>query len=429
MSKKIHTIQSSDKEKFEKEVNFFLELGSELLEGGYEVIKKEDDFVYSQVIVFNNCDTEFYKNGKLKKYQARNAKGEKHGKWFSWFENGQQKSEEYFSLGKHINESFKWKKNGILKRKQNYITGENDIFENFLETKYNDKGKLLSEIGYYREKVNGEKIREGRTRIWFNNGRIKEEEFFSKGERYHGTYKAWYVTGKMERLIDFKDGYRDGLFMLWHKDGKIKEETRYKRDKRVGKSIENYQLSGDNVIIESEYNDGGNLISRLRYRNQIKVSYAIYKTWKELGVSIFSDIDYTAAVKDEEWYYSGKKKSITKIKNLDDLKYIQSSGRWVHNQWRALYIFEDRNIWEITFWDKNENKYIGIFREWSEGGWQLEYYKSGKYIIYNGDFSKKHPQIPLKNKGYCYGEIKDGKTIGDWIFFDSSGNITERKTY
>jgi len=38
MSKKIHTIYSSDKIEFENKVNYFLELGCELLEGSYEKI-------------------------------------------------------------------------------------------------------------------------------------------------------------------------------------------------------------------------------------------------------------------------------------------------------------------------------------------------------------------------------------------------------
>jgi hypothetical protein len=49
MSKKIHTIQSSDKQEFDSEVNFFLELGCELHDGGYEVIKNDDGVVYSQI--------------------------------------------------------------------------------------------------------------------------------------------------------------------------------------------------------------------------------------------------------------------------------------------------------------------------------------------------------------------------------------------
>ena len=53
MNKSIYTIQSSDKREFDKEINTFLELGCELLEGGYRVIKKDDGVIYHQVIVFN----------------------------------------------------------------------------------------------------------------------------------------------------------------------------------------------------------------------------------------------------------------------------------------------------------------------------------------------------------------------------------------
>ena len=62
MSKKIHTIQSSNKKEFDKQVNQFLEVGGELMDGGYEVINDDDGLIYSQVIVFKNCEVEFYEN-------------------------------------------------------------------------------------------------------------------------------------------------------------------------------------------------------------------------------------------------------------------------------------------------------------------------------------------------------------------------------
>ena len=62
MSKKIHTIQSSDKKEFEEQVNYFLERGCELLEGSYGIIKNGDGDLYSQVIIFKNYKVEFYEN-------------------------------------------------------------------------------------------------------------------------------------------------------------------------------------------------------------------------------------------------------------------------------------------------------------------------------------------------------------------------------
>ena len=144
MSKKIHTIQSSDKQEFDKEVNFFLELGGELHDGGYEVIKNDDGVVYSQVIVFKkNCEVEFYENGQLKSVGNKNEDGQqdglqtswysngqkeiegtfKDGKWdglwTSWYSNGQKKGEGIFKDGKLISNNL-WNEDGSVKRVEEY---------------------------------------------------------------------------------------------------------------------------------------------------------------------------------------------------------------------------------------------------------------------------------------------------------------------
>ena len=90
MSKEIHTIQSSDKVEFDKEVNQFLKSGCELMDGGYQVINNDDGVVYSQVIVFKNCDVSFYKNGQLKSVENKNEDGEFDGLYTHWYENGQK---------------------------------------------------------------------------------------------------------------------------------------------------------------------------------------------------------------------------------------------------------------------------------------------------------------------------------------------------
>jgi hypothetical protein len=69
MSKKIHTIQSYDKNEFDKKVNYFLEFGCELHIGGYEVIKNDDGVIYSQIVLIDTTklDVEFHDNGEGKK--------------------------------------------------------------------------------------------------------------------------------------------------------------------------------------------------------------------------------------------------------------------------------------------------------------------------------------------------------------------------
>ena len=113
MSKKIHTIQSSDKEKFEKEVNFFLEYGSELLEGSYEIIKRDDGVVYSQVVVIdsNNYDVGFYDNGQ-KMYERTYKDGKEDGLWTEWYYSGQKRYEATYKDGERDGKYTSWYESG-----------------------------------------------------------------------------------------------------------------------------------------------------------------------------------------------------------------------------------------------------------------------------------------------------------------------------
>ena len=113
MSKKIHTIQSSDKKEFDKTVNQFLESGGELMDNGYQVINSDDGLIYSQVIVFKNCDVEFYEDGQLKSVENKNEDGEFDGLYTHWYENGQKKSEKIFKDGELISEE-QWNEDGSV---------------------------------------------------------------------------------------------------------------------------------------------------------------------------------------------------------------------------------------------------------------------------------------------------------------------------
>jgi|TARA_Y100000294_G_C8316602_1_gene240971 hypothetical protein len=79
MSKKIHTIQSYDKNEFDKKVNYFLEFGCELHIGGYEVIKNDDGVIYSQIVLIDTTklDVEFHDNGEIKLLGFLNGEGKK----------------------------------------------------------------------------------------------------------------------------------------------------------------------------------------------------------------------------------------------------------------------------------------------------------------------------------------------------------------
>ena len=161
MSKKIHTIQSSDKVEFDKEVNEFLELGGELMDGGYQVINNDDGVVYSQVIVFNNnCEVGFYENGRLKFITNKNEDGEEDGLHTSWYDNGEKRREETYKNGK----------------------------EDGLQTDCYENGQKMTQ-GTWKDGK-----RDGLHTSWYDNGQKKFERIYMGGKLFN-VIGRWYKDG------------------------------------------------------------------------------------------------------------------------------------------------------------------------------------------------------------------------------------------
>ena len=153
MSKKIHTIQSTDKKKFDEQVNTLLEIGCELLENTYKVIENDDGVIYSQVVEYDSTNTYIilYNHGQIK--LTRGLKdGKFHGLVTWWYENGQKKKEVNFKDGKEDGSFNEWFNNGQKKTEGTYKDGEGI-------------GKWIEYFGngsIYSEKEYGDLLRMGR---------------------------------------------------------------------------------------------------------------------------------------------------------------------------------------------------------------------------------------------------------------------------
>lgn len=114
--KKIYTIQSSDKYKFDEQVNIFLEIGCWLLENSYKVIENDDGVIYSQVVEYDTQSTyiKLYDNGKLL-FSGKGNGNEKDGFQVYWYENGNKMSE---VIKNNYNEMSRreWNKDGSEKK-------------------------------------------------------------------------------------------------------------------------------------------------------------------------------------------------------------------------------------------------------------------------------------------------------------------------
>lgn len=64
----------------------------------------------------------------------------------------------------------------------------------------------------------------GRTRGWFENGRLEVEEHFRHGLS-HGLRTRWYPDGAKKSQVTVRDGQLAGVFREWHANGRLARET------------------------------------------------------------------------------------------------------------------------------------------------------------------------------------------------------------
>ena len=234
MSKQIHTIQSTDKEKFDDEVNLVLEYGCELVEGSYEVIKKNDDVVYSQVIFFddNNVMIDWFSNGQIWRIGIYlDGKGSffdyKLDGWSKeWYENGNLKSMKYYEDGE-LGDLTKYYDNGNKEKEVDY-TGKN------LSTYWYENGNRRSH-GRLKKEIQSDgwsyDIRFGFWTHWYENGNIWKEGKWINGDKYglinveDGFWTYWYENGQKDYEVTFKDN-EPKTIKSFHEDGSV-TETKY----------------------------------------------------------------------------------------------------------------------------------------------------------------------------------------------------------
>ena len=283
MSKKIHTIQSSDKKEFDKEVNLILELGGELIDGGYQVINSDDGVVYSQVIVFKkNCEVEFYDNGQLKFVKNKNEYGKEDGLWTDWYDNG------------------------VIRESGVYIEGERNDDWNFSSPDGKENGKI--------EYFGGNRVH-GHYFIYWDNGNKMVDEFWIKGKK-DGKWISWYENGNLEKIKNYCVDKLNGEFIQYSKSGQILQESFFENGKPIGTSI-NYHKDGR--IKTKIVRDGD---------NEVWTDY-IYDSSGKL-INTESHDRFGRLYKYTYFYPDGNKKQKTQYTRSrgDSLLDKQPSGKW-----------------------------------------------------------------------------------------------------
>jgi hypothetical protein len=66
-------------------------------------------------------------------------------------------------------------------------------------------------------------VRHGKSRAWFENGRLRYETEWWQGKK-HGTFTLWYASGQKRAAGQDRHGVPDGTWLYWAEDGQIVQE-------------------------------------------------------------------------------------------------------------------------------------------------------------------------------------------------------------
>jgi uncharacterized protein len=307
MSKKIHTVQSSNKEEFDKEINLFLELGCELLDGTYEIINSDDGIIYSQVVKYENCQIEFHDNGKIFRFNGRLDKfysteiiWDKNGTKISSgrtrddkisgvffhgsFDDNSYSLNEY-KVDEHLSE--KWYKNfedsdeggGLVNYKKVYQRNWSSDRKHGYQFNSYENGQKEQEF-YYDYGV-----KSGKWTWWYENGQKEQEENYDDKGKLNGTLTRWYENGQKKGEENYDDDKLNGSLTHWYEDGQIeynityKDGNKYECRKWYENGMEEYNHSHRNGGIDgSDYRryDNGQVKEQRSYSKGVKIGTWIY---------------------------------------------------------------------------------------------------------------------------------------------------------
>jgi len=240
------------------------------------VIENELDSLGVKTENYNEIDTTFYENKKIKSLRFYKAKKEYldinfyesgkrksignvkdnqcHSEYIDWYENGKQKWIRNYNLGNQIGKSISYFKNGNLKQEYDNDTKEStDYWENgkakfkfvekvsqsyhylngnFME-RYFNLSKDKYDVEFYNE--NGDLVFEGY---------YKNEVLFKDSLKYNGEIICYFDNGEMSLYQNLVNGIPIGNLFAFYGNGKLKYEAKVKDGKRIYKSYhENGKIS------------------------------------------------------------------------------------------------------------------------------------------------------------------------------------------
>lgn len=239
------SIDSFDKNEFDKQLNYLLGLGCELKEGSYSEDKMSfNKKYYSQtVLIDTNKYNHFEFNDEEGKRILLNNFNGNYYKRSTFYNNGQITSCILFNDNAPVGKSVSYYENGQISSETNYSTLTQNrscscngilvgIGYDGKRTSWYENGQIKSEKHYYYDGVTSESV--GTWIDWYKNGQIKKEAYYHKGCR-NGKWIEYYENGQTKSIEFYYTPYdpvvyKVGNWTYYNEDGTVKDVKEMRQD-------------------------------------------------------------------------------------------------------------------------------------------------------------------------------------------------------
>ncbi len=318
------------------------------------------------------------------------------GKYISYYENGNLKSEGYYRNNKPTGYWNYYYENGKLKMRGQL------------------KGKSTHGVWQY----------------YYENGQLSMEGEIHNGKR-EGIWKFYFESGPLKSKGEFINGEKTGIWNHYYEDGTLKAQAFYKNDRGYYKEfytngnvkLEGYNLNGKSDSTWTYYYENGLKKAEGKFNNGLRNgSWAFYH--KNGNKS--AEGKYVDGEKNGEWtYYHENGKISSEGFEIEGKK----EGHWrIYDNQGSLKgegVFEQGTGEYKEFHENGNLKVIGRMENGVREGKWMYYYENGTlegeclFVHGEGSYIGYYPDGNIKMKG----RIKDGKNVGEWELYKADGTL------
>ncbi len=230
----------------------------------------------------------------------------------------------------------------------------------------------------------------------------------------HGSFQRWYDNGVLEWEGRFVDGQPDGRHTKHFRNGNLKDETDYALGRRSGKHIEYFDLGG--VKLLQNFKDG-----------ELDGPFEDYTYGPK---KLFKKGSYKAGLEDGAWQVLDEKGAVTLEGSF---KLGKKVGPWI-----TRFPSGKKKMDEVYV----DGVLDGALREFAENGQVIsdahyklglaeglrsEWYETGKkkseVVFVRGKANGKSINYYETEQKQAEGEMRDGKRVGRWTFWNADGSV------